>query len=290
MAWIRASQGGSDPTNITPSNANPPSMVTNGVYKSTGSGYAISSYSNITPRNDETVALTSGNIYKATGNGVAVASVTTIVPSSISPVYLEPNKNYKPDVSGYAVAGVNPLTPSNTTPERFISSAVYKPDADGYAISSYQNVTPSAGGTAFNAGIVKMAAGGYACTSRPGAGNFGFLYATKASSKGVNTWTFAKGAYSSMSVALILLCIHSSEARSSASNQYVYYIDVLHDPNYYHYLSGSSATGTRVALAAPPATSSKKIAYSDSGSSITISYHEGGNGMPVNDIFIVLKA
>ena len=138
MAWIRASQGGGGPTptRITPGNSNPPYLV-----------------------EDE--------VYEMNGNGRAIGSLTSLTPSNDSPVFLNPNDIYKPDVSGYAVGSVTPITPSNSTPAPLSTSYVYKPSESGYAIKSYQSITPSSSGAAFNAGFVKMSAGGYACTSKP---------------------------------------------------------------------------------------------------------------------------
>jgi len=261
MAFIRAAQGqsGPSPTRITPGNSNPPYLV-----------------------EDE--------VYVMNGNGRAIGSLTSITPSDSSPVFLRPNNIYKPDVSGYAVGSVTSITPSNSTPASLSTSYVYKPSESGYAIKSYQSITPSASGAAFNAGFVKMSAGGYACTSQPGAGNYGLLYTTKTSSQGLNSWTISKGSYSSMSVAFLQVCVYSNSTRSNASGQYIFFIDNLHDSGYYHYIAGSSSTGARVATAYP-ATSSKRLSYSDSNGNIIVSFYESNSGgRPVNDIFVMLKA
>ena len=65
--------------------------------------------------------------------------------------------------------GVTPtnITPSNSSPAAMSQNGVYKALASGYAIESYQNITPSAEGASFNAGIAKMASGGYAYSERP---------------------------------------------------------------------------------------------------------------------------
>ena len=141
MAFIRAAQGssGPSPTRITPGNSNPPYLVEE-------------------------------EVYVMNGNGRAIGSLTSITPSDSSPVILSPNNIYKPDVSGYAVGSVTSITPSNSTPASLSTSYVYKPSESGYAIKSYQSITPSASGAAFNAGMVKMSAGGYACTSPPSGG------------------------------------------------------------------------------------------------------------------------
>ena len=166
MAWIRASQGGGGPTptRITPGNSNPPYLV-----------------------EDE--------VYEMNGNGRAIGSLTSITPSNDSPVFLNPIDIYKPDVSGYAVGSVTPITPSNSTPAPLSTSYVYKPSESGHAIKSYQSITPSSSGAAFNAGFVKMSAGGYACTSQPGGGGTYSSKVTVSSSMSVN-FTIAKNSSS----------------------------------------------------------------------------------------------
>ena len=64
--------GGVTPTDITPSNASPASMLADGVYKATAAGYAIESYQSITP-SAEGASFNEG-IVKMSAGGYAYSS------------------------------------------------------------------------------------------------------------------------------------------------------------------------------------------------------------------------
>ena len=170
-AGYAAGGGGATGTPITPSNSSPASMTSGTTYEAQANGYAIASYNSVTPSNSSPVSLSDGSIYKMTGSGKAVASVTDI-------------------------------TPSNSSPAAMTSGAVYKAGGGGYAIESYQSKTPTQPGTAFNSGMVKMSAAGYAYTDQaeqvnPTPGGVEFTYGLKImNSNGFAFSTLPRGGFS----------------------------------------------------------------------------------------------
>lgn len=63
------SSGGPTPAIITPSNANPAAMVSDGIYQAAAAGYAIASYDSKTPSDSTPPAVANGDIVKMGGAG-----------------------------------------------------------------------------------------------------------------------------------------------------------------------------------------------------------------------------
>lgn len=87
--------------------------------------------------------------------------------------------------------GVTPtnITPSDSSPAAMLQNGVYKALASGYAIESYQNITPSAEGASFNAGIAKMASGGYAYSDIPVISGYSNVASSASPNTRISTFT-----------------------------------------------------------------------------------------------------
>lgn len=200
-AGYDAGGGGATGIPITPSNASPVSLTSGESYELLANGYAISSYTNLTPSNASPVSLSDDTIYKTNGTGKAIASLSDITPSNSSPVSLSSGSIYKMGGAGKAVASVTDITPSDSSPAAMTSGTVYKAGGAGYAIASYQSKTPTQPGTAFNSGMVKMSAAGYAYTDQaeqvtPTPGGVEFTYGLKImNSNGFAYSTIPKGGF-----------------------------------------------------------------------------------------------
>ena len=110
----------------------------------------------------------SGWVNGAQVNGTYTApTISNITPADSNPPALTSGSNYKMLNNGYAVhSPLMSITPSST-PASLGTSYVYKFSSTAYVVDGYTNVTPSANGTAFDAGMRKMASGGYAYSAKP---------------------------------------------------------------------------------------------------------------------------
>ena len=88
---------------ITPSDSSPVSLSSGNMYRTSGSGYAISSYSSKTPSDSSPPSITSGSIIKASAAGYLYSTNTAIIPSGTKSL----TSNGTVDVTNYASVNVN---------------------------------------------------------------------------------------------------------------------------------------------------------------------------------------
>ena len=174
----------------------------------------------ITPSNASPVSLTSGESYEMLANGYAIASYNNLSPSNVSPAAIANNTIYKAGGTGYAIDSYSSVTPSNSSPASLSNGNIYKMGGGGYAIESYQSKTPTQPGTAFNSGMVKMSAAGYAYTDQaeqvnPTPGGVEFTYGLKI----MNSNGFAFSTLPTGGFAETTLWTNSSPTSSLATTQ-----------------------------------------------------------------------